>query len=925
MNLVLPLLCVLVCSALVSAQQTKKPVPLPSSKVLLAPVPGAPQLTSSSAMAVVLSPDGRYVAVLNGGYGSQESERRQSIAVLDLNTNRLRDFPDQRFGQRARQTLFLGLAFSADGRRLFASVASITDPEGQRPGSLGNGIAVYAFENGEITPQSFIKIPLQALRAGQRFARMNDNVPANLAIPYPAGLAVVPGTPERLLVANNLSDDALLLDAGTGKILKHFDLSTSKTDVPVSYPYSVVVAKDGRRAWVSLWNASAVAELDLGKGRVARRLRLLAPKSPTAAGSHPNALLLSPDERRLYVSLANADRLAVVDTTTWKVLTYPATTLPGQLHPGTYPNALAQSSDGERLFVANASSNAVAVFDSDNFKPDAPEPAMGFIPTESYPTALAIRGDDLIVATAKAQGTGPNKTADAARPTYIASLLHGSVARMSLTDTLSHLPSLTQEVLESNLMLRDAAAFQFAGGLNPIKHVIYVLKENRTYDQVFGDLKWGDGDPSLVLYGEAITPNQHQLARQFGIVDNFYDSGEVSGDGHVWSTAAITSDYTQKTWQINYRNSERTYDYAGEVSGEIPLDQGIPDVNEPGTGYLWTNLARHNMTYRQYGEFVENVWCNEAPAARVSPKDRNLAWQACVRPAVRQGEPLPANVGQPRGGPSPWPWPVPLVGAALATKPELRGHFDEKYPGWNLAYPDQLRADEFLNEFEDFVRARREGKGTELPQFVLLYLPNDHTSGTTAGHQSPAAMVADNDLALGRIVDAVSHSPYWDDTTIFVIEDDAQNGGDHVDAHRSIALAISKYSPGTPDQPLVDHNFYTTVTMIHTMEALLGLPPMNNNDARAPLMTPLFTGKGDQPPFTADDRNLKNGLIYQVNPPKAPGAAESARLDFSRPDAADSAALNAILWRVAKGKDVPAPQPRHSGKVHKVIGEGDRN
>jgi hypothetical protein len=212
-----------------------------------------------------------------------------------------------------------------------------------------------------------------------------------------------------------------------------------------------------------------------------------------------------------------------------------------------------------------------------------------------------------------------------------------------------------------------------------------------------------------------------------------------------------------------------------------------------------------------------------------------------------------------------------------------------------------LRADEFLNEFDRFVQARKSGKGSELPAFVLLYLPNDHTHGKTPGAPSPSANVADNDLAVGRVVESVSHSPYWDDTAIMILEDDAQNGADHVDAHRSIALVISKYSPGSAQSPFVDHHYYTTVSVIHTIEMLLGLPPMNQNDAYAPVMTSLFSGQGDQPPFTADWSNRDNGLLYQMNPPKGEGAKESLRLDFSRPDAANAAVLNAILWRDRKG------------------------
>jgi hypothetical protein len=243
----------------------------------------------------------------------------------------------------------------------------------------------------------------------------------------------------------------------------------------------------------------------------------------------------------------------------------------------------------------------------------------------------------------------------------------------------------------------------------------------------------------------------------------------------------------------------------------------------------------------------------------------------------------------------------------------LRDHFDPLFPDFNTDYPDQLRADEFLNEFAAYARARVENESPEfqLPAFVLLYLPDDHTGGTRPSHPRPQASVADNDLAVGRVVDAVSHSPYWDDTAIFILEDDAQDGGDHVDAHRSIAFVVSKYSPGSPAEPYVDHRFYTTVNMIHTMEMVLGLPPMNQNDAYAPAMGPMFSGAGDQPAFKADYRNLKNGLIYEINRPDAPGAAESARMNFSRPDAAGAARLNNVLWRDQKG-DTPAPQPRHT-------------
>ncbi len=729
---------------------------------------------------------------------------------------------------------------------------------------------------------------------------------------------------DRLLVADNLSDNVVLLDVTSGKVLQRFDLSTSDL-VPSSYPYTVVATRDGRRAWCSLWNASRIAELDLTSGKVVRWIKLQEPDDPIAPGSHPTAMLLSPEENSLYVALANGDAVAVVSTQSAQMVALLHTTVRNQEFAGTYPNALAQSADGQRLFVADASTNAVAVFDTSKWNGNGPMgsdvPALGFIPTDWYPSALAVQGDDLLIATAKGRGAGPNKgmgkTAYEVRHhdhPYIPTLLRGSIARLNIPSTLGKLEELTRVVEHDNLLPSNPGAIQFADGKNPIKHVIYVIKENRTYDQVLGDLRVGEGDPALTMYGADITPNQHKLALQFGVLDNFYDSGEVSGDGHLWSTAAITSDYNEKTWQIAYRGKERTYDFQGTVADEFPLDHNQPDIDDPATGFLWDNVARHGLSYRDYGEFVNAEWCKK-PRKAATPKQSTPSAQPspCPRTELHQGDALPPNVGDPHAGPSPFPWTVPLFKRVKPTKAVLRDHFDPLFPDFNTDYPDQLRADEFLNEFAAYARARAENENAEfqLPAFVLLYLPDDHTGGTRPERPRPAASVADNDLALGRVVDAVSHSPYWDDTAIFVLEDDAQDGGDHIDAHRSIAFVVSKYSPGTAAEPYVDHRFYTTVNMVHTMEMLLGLPPMNQNDAYAPAMGPMFSGASDQPAFKADYRNLKNGLIYETNKRDAQGASESAKMDFSRPDAAGAARLNEVLWRDQKG-DAPLPVPKHT-------------
>ena len=923
------LLSVLLCAvpAALLAQTSpndRPPVMLPTTKMLSVPSPGRIGSTNSFPATMVVSPDGGYAALLNDGYGTQEMLAHQSIAILDLKTNQIVDFPDSRLGDEAHQSYFLGLAFSSDGKNLYASVGSLTDPVGAKAGNTGNGIAVYSFANGKVTPQRFIPIAPQPLATGKSIA-VGLKAPPHTAIPYPAGLAVLADQGrDKLLVANNLSDNVVLLDPASGKVLQSFDLSTNEL-VPSSFPYTVVATRDGRRAWCSLWNTSQVAELDLASGKVTRWIKLKQPEDPLAPGSHPTAMLLSPDEQTLYVALSNIDAVAAVSTVSGQAAHFFATTAPAQKYAGSYPTALAQSSDGKHLFAADSSLDAVAVFDTSQSatiaQSETPQAALGFIPTDWYPSALAVHGDDVFIASAKGEGSRSNKdigkTADEAKHhdhPYIPTLLKGSIARLNIASTLEKLPQLTQTVESDNLLNNDPGKIAFASGQNPIKHVIYILKENRTYDQILGDLKVGDGDSSLTMYGADITPNEHKLALQFGVLDNFYDSGEVSGDGHVWSTAAITSDYNEKTWQIAYRGKERTYDFQGQVADEYPLEHNQSDVDDPATGFLWDNLARNHLSYRDYGEYVNAEWCNEKPKAP-TPKQGTPSGQqtTCPRTEVLQGNPLPPNVGDPHAGPSPWPWAVPLFSGVKPTKAVLRDHFDPLYPDFNTDYPDQLRADEFMNEFDSFVRARQanEGPEFELPSFVLLYLPDDHTGGTRPDRARPAANVADNDLALGRVVDAVSHSPYWDDTAIFVLEDDAQDGADHVDAHRSIAFVISKYSPGSAEQPNVEHRFYTTVNIVHTMETLLGLPPMNQNDAYAPLMGPLFSGRGDQPAYAADYRNLKNGLIYETNRHKAPGAKLSSRMDFSRPDAAGAARLNKVLWRDQKGS-APMPAPRHT-------------
>ncbi len=913
---------------------------LPTSKQLIGPIPGGPQRLNSLPMSMAVSPDRRYVVTVNAGYGTFESGYMQSIAVMDTQTRTIADFPDDRTLVGARQTLYSGLAFSQDGRHVYASMGSTTDPLGGAPGKAGSGVVVYGFADGRIVRERMINLPLQQLAAGRK-TKLIGGVDRDKGVPFPAAIAVVGGGSgentgrERLLVAGNLSDDVLLLDAASGAIETRFDLSESDA-VPSTYPVSLAVSRDGRRAFVALWNASEIVELDLKKGTVGRKLALLKPPSAIAPGTHPCALEIAPDGRMMYVALANRDAIAAVNIGSgqFSVKGYFDTRLPGQSYFGAEPEALAISADGSRLYVADSALDAVAVIDTTRLtarmaKQGMVEP-VGFVPTEWMPMSMALvsskTGGRLYVATAKGKGTVPNgapmQATDASagqrflrKYTYIGTLLHGSLASLDTSQIEAELPQWTSVVIESNRMKAAEEHIAFTGSgaagqdrhASRINHVIYIIKENRTYDQVFGDLKKdgkpvGNGDPSLTMYGEVITPNQHKLALQFGVLDNFFDSGEVSGDGHVWSTAAIGTDYLEKTWQQSYRGGQRTYDFEGVVAEGYPLMQKIPDVNEPASGYLWGNLAAHGKTYFHFGEYISTKFCGGKETANPQ-QGPLLAGKSCSPEMIKPGEKLPAEWG---GGVNKWPWGIPLMASNIATKPELVGHFAEEAPDFNLRIPDQVRADIFIKHLAGWVKDKEQGNDT-MPNFVMLRLGNDHTAGTTPGGPTPKASIADNDLAVGRAVEAISHSPFWEDTAFFILEDDAQDGGDHVDAHRSTALVISKYAPRASDgNAFIDSHFYSTVSTIRTMETLLGLPPMNNNDAFSSMMSPLFTGAGDQPAYTADVSNRDNGLIYTANKKTASGAKESMKMDFRHADRADAQKLNGILWRDAMG-DAPIP------------------
>ena len=384
------------------------------------------------------------------------------------------------------------------------------------------------------------------------------------------------------------------------------------------------------------------------------------------------------------------------------------------------------------------------------------------------------------------------------------------------------------------------------GGASPIKHVIYVIRENRTYDQVFGDIPRGNGDASLVLFGRDVTPNAHALADEFVLFDNLYCDAEVSADGHNWSTGAYATDFVEKVWPPVYGSKAFTYLFEGNDANAFPTN-----------GYLWDAAARAGLTLRNYGEFV-------GTSAEWSPSTLSLE-----------------------------------EGAAGA----LKGQTCPFFAGFDLDILDNARVDVFLKELRAFVKAK------ELPRLLILRLGNDHTAGTKKGARTPRAMVAENDVALGRLVEGISHSPFWKETAIFVIEDDAQNGSDHVDAHRTVGLVISPY---TRRKGFVDSTMYSTVSMLRTMELILGLPPLSQHDASATPMTNAFADTADGAPFAHLESKIP---FYEMNPDGAPMQAESNGWDFSKEDAAPDIALNEAIWKSVHGPHAEMPAPVNAAFV----------
>ena len=761
------------------------------------------------------------------------------------------------------QLSYTGLIFSRDGRKIFLS-------------NVNGSIKVFAVgDDGTVKPSHSFPLPLA------NAPRRKEEIPSGLA--HSADGA-------RLYVCANLSNQLFELDAATGAVLRTFPVGVA--------PYDVVLV-DGK-AYVSNWGGRRPDEGDhtgpAGRGTVVRvtpDTHIASEGSvsvvPLAAGGggavkeimmglHASALAVSPNGRYVVCANAAADNLSVIDTRSDAVVeTIWVKSKPSDLF-GASPNALVFEPTGRRLYVANGTQNAVAVV---RFDPaDRESKLEGLIPVGWFPAALAYDENRQTIYAANLKGLPEaKKKMTGSQATGFTSKQYAGSLSLVPVPAKGDLPKLSETVarnlrreavVQSQLPARPGqptrAIPERSGEPSRIKHVVYIIKENRTYDQVFGALKNGNGDPSLCIFGEEITPNQHKLVRDFVLLDNTYCAGILSADGHQWSTTAFATDYMEKS----FAGFPRSY------PDGMGVDEDDALAYAP-SGFLWDNAVKRGVSVRNYGEFM-------APAVRWADGRKGTPdFLSCYR--TWKGEKQEA------------------VFASYPMVESLRAFSPTGYVGWAMEVPDQVRADFILRELRDF-----EARG-EFPALTLICLPNDHTSGTKAGSPTPAACMADNDLAFGRIVEGLSRSRFWKEMAIFAIEDDPQAGWDHVSGYRTTAYCISPWAK----RGAVVSTQYNTTSVIRTMEQILGLPPMNQFDGSA---TPMFDCFREEPDFTPFAAVPNRVPLDQMNPVPAKiadaalrrDAVASAKMNFREVDKAPEDQLNRILWRAMKGSRVPYPE-----------------
>jgi YVTN family beta-propeller protein len=751
------------------------------------------------------SPDGKVVISVNSGF------LPHAIDVFDAKTQK-------KIQHIGLTSAWLGMAWSSDGRTLYVSGGNASGSKNKA--DPVSPIYEFTYANGRLSEQPTGKLV--------------ETIDPTLV--WWSGVAYLPS--KHLVYAANRGTGS-----GPGNVVV-FDAKTRQvvTRIPVeTTPYQALLAPEGKLLFVSNWSSESVSVIDTATNKVIRTLHV---------GMNPNDMKLSSDGR-LFVACSNDNTVYVIDAHKLQVIERLSTTLTPLAPEGSTPDALAIDNTRKLLYIANADNNSIAVAHIEN---RAHSTVVGFIPTGWYPSALLLVDQDRILYIGNAKGEEGHPDPDGPHFGHESdkTLQKSSIEMLPVMDLKERLPQWTRQVTENtpyhDSLLSEARMPQepsiipqHVGEASEIKHIIYIIKENRTYDQEFGDIPNANGDPKLVLFGDKVTPNQHALAKEYVVLDNLYCDGEVSVDGHSWSNSAYATDFNEKQWPA---------EYGGHSTAAYSVHAMVPSA-----GHLWDLARRKGLTYRSYGE----------NAARAS------------------------------------------TGTTMEAAPGadgLVGHVSQDY-GLGLNVRDTDKVAVFLRDFSEF-EANHDSPdpAKRLPNYSVMSMPEDHTRGTTPGAYTPQAMVANNDYAIGQLVDAISHSRYWPNTAIFIIEDDAQDGADHVDGRRTAGLVISPYVK----RGIVDSTLYTTSSMLRSMELLLGLPPMSQYDAAA---MPTYASFGTEPVVT--QFNVIKPLIdvNAKNTKDSYGAKQSSKMNFKELDRAPMHALNEILWKSIKGKDSVMPTPVH--------------
>lgn len=796
------------CPALLFAQQ---PIDNPNASKILLPngwtlSPAGRSLELGDLpLNMQVSPSRKLLAVTNNGQG------KQTIQLIDPKTEKL-------LADQPIKAAWYGLKFSDDSKTLYVS------------GGNDNIILAYP-----ILKTKFGKA--DTIRLGAKWPKEKIS---------PTGIAV--DNSKNVLYTVTKEDSSLyVVDLNSKKVVKKIGVGHEA--------YACVLSPKKNELYISVWGGDKVAIYDVAKQMVVDEI---------STESHPNEMVCTKDGKHLFVANANSNSVSVIDLQTRKVVETISTALyPTQL-TGSTTDGVALSEDEKTLYIANADNNCLAVFDvsdTNNSK------SMGFIPTGWYPTNVKVVGKKILVSNGKGFSSLPNphgpqpiKVDDSdyqkgsttkKNVQYIGSLFKGTLSFIDVPkeNLLKYYSAVVYANTPfKNKMFNDTTKLannpipQSAKDKSPIKHVFYIIKENRTYDQVLGDIKKGNGDSSLCIFPERVTPNQHALANDFVLLDNFYVDAEVSADGHNWSTAAYATDYVEKSWPISYGGRGGTYDFEGTRKIAYPKD-----------GFIWDYCQRMGVSYRSYGEFSTN---NTTPLK------------------------------------------------------SLKGHLGMNYPGFDLSIKDVYRFELWKKDFDSLVNKNA------VPQFNTVRFPNDHTSGQRRGQISPIAAVADNDQAVGMFIAHLSHSPIWKESVVFILEDDAQNGPDHVDAHRSGVYVVGPYVR----RNAVVHTMYSTSGVLRTMELILGLPPMSQYDAAA---MPLYDAFTSTPNFTPFKSKAANVDLNQRNVAINKSSKRSEKWNFTKEDSAPDLDLNEVIWKSIKGEKAIMPAPRKSAFVKLEVKKDD--